>query len=90
VIFNCWPYFREYLQSTVTRMNLLPLTVPLLRLLPKPPRKKPTQTPAAVLPAEETASEQRFHCRGISQNSVFRYSNLLIIVQKRNREAWLG
>jgi hypothetical protein len=39
-IFNCWPYFREYLQNTVTRMNLPPLTVPLLRLLPKPPRGK--------------------------------------------------
>lgn len=39
-IFTCWPYFREYLQNTVTRMNLPPLTVPLLRLMPKPPAKK--------------------------------------------------
>ena len=39
-IFNCWPYFREYLQNTVTRMNLPPLTVPLLRLMPKPPGRK--------------------------------------------------
>ncbi len=55
-IFNCWPYFREYLQNTVTRMNLPPLTVPLLRLLPKPPRKKPTQ--AQAVPSENTSDEQ--------------------------------
>ena len=36
-VFHCWPYFREYLQSTVSRMNLPPLTLPLLRLMPKPP-----------------------------------------------------
>ena len=36
-IFNCWPYFREYVQSTVGRLNYPPLTVPFLRLMPKPP-----------------------------------------------------
>lgn len=40
-IFNCWPYFREFVQNAVTRMNLPPVTVPLLRLLPKPPTKRP-------------------------------------------------
>ncbi len=40
-IFNCWPYFREYVQNAVTRMNLPPLTIPLLRLLPKLPATKP-------------------------------------------------
>ena len=39
-IFNCWPYFREFVQNAVTRMNLPPLTLPLLRLLPKPPGRK--------------------------------------------------
>jgi hypothetical protein len=34
-VFNCWPYFREYVQNTITRMNLPPLTVPLLRLVPR-------------------------------------------------------
>ncbi len=39
-VFNCWPYFREYVQNTITRMNLPPLTLPLLRLLPKLPKTK--------------------------------------------------
>ncbi len=41
-VFNCWPYFREYVQNTITRMNLPPLTLPLLRLLPKLPKTKGT------------------------------------------------
>jgi hypothetical protein len=39
-IFNCWPYFREFVQSAVARMNLPPLTLPLLRLLPKRPARE--------------------------------------------------
>lgn len=31
-VFNAWPYFREYVQSTTLRMGLPPLTVPLLKL----------------------------------------------------------
>jgi hypothetical protein len=31
-IFNCWPYFREYVQSTVVRMNYPPPTIPFLWL----------------------------------------------------------
>ncbi len=50
-VFNCWPYFREYVQNTITRMNLPPLTVPLLRLLPKLPKTKATQ-PRPAPPAE--------------------------------------
>ncbi len=42
-VFNCWPYFREYLQNTVVRMNLPPLTVPLLRLLPKAVKQTPAR-----------------------------------------------
>ena len=34
-IFNVWPYFREYLQSTLQRMGLPPLVAPFLRLQPK-------------------------------------------------------
>lgn len=34
-VFNVWPYFREYVQSTVERMGLPPLTAPFLRLQPK-------------------------------------------------------
>lgn len=39
-IFNVWPYFREYLQSSLQRMGLPPLTAPFLRLQPKPPKVK--------------------------------------------------
>lgn len=37
VIFNCWPYFREYLQESIQRMGYPPLTAPFLRVLPSPP-----------------------------------------------------
>jgi hypothetical protein len=39
-LMNCWPYWRELVQSTVTRMNLPPITVPLLRYVPPPPEAK--------------------------------------------------
>lgn len=44
-IFNCWPYFREYLQSSLLRMGYPPFAAPFLRLLPKPlsKNKKPLQ-----------------------------------------------
>lgn len=38
VIFNCWPYFREYLQESVQRMGLPPLTAPFLRVQMKAPK----------------------------------------------------
>jgi len=28
---NVWPYFREFVQSTVTRMNMPPITLPLFK-----------------------------------------------------------
>lgn len=46
-IFNCWPYFREYVQNTVVRMNYPPPTIPFLWL----EVKKPAQ-------AELSASKQ--------------------------------
>jgi hypothetical protein len=43
-IFNCWPYFRELVQSTLSRMNYPPLSIPFLRLAPKPlAATQPTQ-----------------------------------------------
>ncbi len=30
--FNVWPYWREFVQNTVTRMNLPPVVLPLFRL----------------------------------------------------------
>ena len=34
-IFNCWPYFREYVHGTFARMGFPPPPVPFLRLIPK-------------------------------------------------------
>jgi hypothetical protein len=31
-VFNAWPYVREFVQSTIARMNLPPLTLPLARI----------------------------------------------------------
>lgn len=38
-VLNCWPYFREFLQNTLTRMSLPPLTAPLLRLSVRSPER---------------------------------------------------
>jgi len=35
-VFNCWPYFREFAQNMLSRMNYPPLSIPFLRLIPKP------------------------------------------------------
>ena len=34
---NSWPYWREFVQNTIVRMNMPPLTLPLFRLMPMPP-----------------------------------------------------
>ena len=31
-LFNAWPYWREFVQNTATRMNLPPIVLPLFRL----------------------------------------------------------
>ena len=46
-IFNVWPYFREYLQSSLVKMGLPPLTAPFLCLRPKSQAKAPAAEPAA-------------------------------------------
>ena len=38
-VFNCWPFFREFIQNTVVRLNYPPPPVPFLRLQPKPTKK---------------------------------------------------
>ena len=40
-VFNCWPFFREYVQNTVVRMNFPPPPVPLLRIRRKPEEPMP-------------------------------------------------
>ena|SRR6266849_5452283 len=43
-IFNCWPYFREYVQNTVVRMNYPPPAIPFLWLeVKKPTTPQPEQ-----------------------------------------------
>jgi len=40
-VFNCWPYWREYVHSTAARMNLPPLTLPFFRVrAPRPAKQK--------------------------------------------------
>lgn len=39
-VFNCYPYFREFVQNTLSRMNYPPLSIPFLRLMPKAPAAK--------------------------------------------------
>jgi len=44
---NTWPFFREFIYNTTARMNIPPITLPLLkarRKEEKPPQKKKKQT----------------------------------------------
>ncbi len=56
-IFNCWPYFREFVQSSLTRMNYPPLTVPFLRLVPKMPKEAADSEVDKVLGPGETIEQ---------------------------------
>lgn len=48
-IFNCWPYFREFVQNTTVRMDLPPATIPFLRLVPKArPKVLDAESPQAI------------------------------------------
>lgn len=62
VIMHCWPYFREFAQSSTVRMEFAPPPIPLLRLhekhsKPTKPRQKPAskQTVAVGMPAGKRA-----------------------------------
>jgi hypothetical protein len=39
-IYNAWPYWREFVQNTIARMSLPPLTIPVFRLV-APPKEAP-------------------------------------------------
>ncbi len=43
-LYNAWPYWREFVQSTTVRMGLPPLTIPVYRPLKAP--KRPAKAPA--------------------------------------------
>lgn len=58
-IFNCWPYFREFIQTATTRMGFPPATVPFLRLIPKaPPAIEPSPN-AVTAPGPKGAEAKR-------------------------------
>lgn len=42
-VFNCWPYWREFVQNITTRMGLPSLIVPLLKIPKNPPPSKKTK-----------------------------------------------
>ncbi len=39
-IYNAWPYWREFVQNTIARMSLPPLTIPVFRIVPVPAKAK--------------------------------------------------
>jgi hypothetical protein len=49
-VFNCWPFFREFVRASVTRMDFPPPSVPFLRLVPKrdTPEASPEQSVTPV------------------------------------------
>lgn len=62
-IFNCWPYFREFVQSTTVRMNLPPATIPFLRLVPKPRPKAIDAEGSQVIAALPEVPAKRISAR---------------------------
>jgi hypothetical protein len=58
-IFNCWPYFREYVQSTVVRMNYPPPTIPFLWLEAKKSAVPELQPVTASRQSSETTKAAR-------------------------------
>ena len=39
-IFNCWPYCRQYVQDMVLRLGYPPITLPFLRVVTRPSKKR--------------------------------------------------
>lgn len=50
-VFNSWPFFREFVQSTVMRMNMPAPPVPLLRLVARPKAESRKDESAVLAPA---------------------------------------
>ena len=48
VVFNSWPFFREFVQASAGRMSLPPPPVPFLRIqvAPEPKEELPSETPS--------------------------------------------
>jgi hypothetical protein len=43
VIFNCWPFFREFVQNSTVRMHMPPPPIPFLRMMPPDKTKQAKQ-----------------------------------------------
>lgn len=61
-IYNAWPYWREYVQNTIVRMGLPPLTIPVFRLFapekPDTPKKK-VAAKTKSLPKKKTTKKTK-------------------------------
>jgi hypothetical protein len=55
-VFNAWPYFREYIQTTTQRMNLPPIIIPVYRVPPQAPKEAPTASNEQAQPSERSAA----------------------------------
>jgi len=53
-VFNCWPFFREFVQNTATRMNFPPPPVPFLRIV-----RKPELTPETDMTSSEARQTRK-------------------------------
>lgn len=54
-VFNCWPYWREYVHSTAARMNLPPLTLPFFRV--RTPQSENKRLGSGTKPTKESGSQ---------------------------------
>jgi preprotein translocase subunit SecB len=54
-VFNCWPFFREYVQNTTVRLGFPPPPIPFLRMT----QKQVVETPESELPAAVPTSKVR-------------------------------
>jgi hypothetical protein len=57
-VFNCWPFFREYVQSSFTRMGFPSPPVAFLRMRPKPTPRTAGQPGAVKRSGTRRSSEQ--------------------------------
>ena len=53
-VFNCWPFFREYVQNTTVRLGFPPPPIPFLRMTQKQVVEATTSELAAPVPTIET------------------------------------
>ncbi|SPF49392.1 hypothetical protein SBA4_4050006 [Candidatus Sulfopaludibacter sp. SbA4] len=48
-VFNCWPFFREYVQNMTVRMGIPPPPIPFLRLAEKQGSEEPAKVPTVAV-----------------------------------------